>query len=109
MEVKNITVLGAGTMGHGIAQAAVQAGFDTILYDISAEFVEKGAARIKKSLAKRVEKGKLAQDQMEAILGRLKTSTNLAEAVKNADFVVEAVPENLDLKKKIDDLYGRNK
>jgi len=101
MEVKNITVLGAGTMGHGIAQAAVQAGFDAVLYDISAEFVEKGAARIKKSLAKRVEKGKLAQDQMEAILGRLKTSTNLAEAVKNADFVVEAVPENLDLKKKI--------
>ena len=101
MEVKNITVLGAGTMGHGIAQAAVQAGFDAVLYDISAEFVEKGAARIKKSLAKRVEKGKLAQDQMEAILGRLKTATNLAEAVKNADFVVEAVPENLDLKKKI--------
>lgn len=101
MEVKKFTVLGAGTMGHGIAQAAVQAGFDAVLYDISAEFVEKGAARIQKSLAKRVAKGKLAEDQMKAILGRLKTSTDLAEAVKDADFVIEAVPENLDLKKKI--------
>ncbi|HOI75863.1 MAG TPA: 3-hydroxyacyl-CoA dehydrogenase family protein [Syntrophales bacterium] len=101
MEVKNFTVLGAGTMGHGIAQAAVQAGFDAVLYDVSTEFVEKGAARIQKSLAKRVAKGKLAEDQMKAILGRLKTSTDLAEAVKDADFVVEAVPENLDLKKKI--------
>lgn len=101
MEVKNFTVLGAGTMGHGIAQAAVQAGFDAVLYDVSTEFVEKGAARIQKSLAKRVAKGKLAEDQMKAILGRLKTSTDLAEAVKDADFVIEAVPENLDLKKKI--------
>ncbi len=101
MEVKKFTVLGAGTMGHGIAQAAVQAGFDAVLYDVSTEFVEKGAARIQKSLAKRVAKGKLAEDQMKAILGRLKTSTDLAEAVKDADFVIEAVPENLDLKKKI--------
>jgi 3-hydroxybutyryl-CoA dehydrogenase len=101
MEVKKITVLGAGTMGHGIAQAAAAAGFDAVLYDIAPEFVAKGAARIKKSLAKRVEKGKLAQDQMDAILGRLKTATDLAEAVKDADFVIEAVPENLDLKKKI--------
>jgi len=101
MEVKNITVLGAGTMGHGIAQAAIQAGFDAVLYDINKEFVEKGAARIQKSLSKRVAKGKLAEDQMKAILGRLKTSTDLAEAVKEADFVIEAVPENLELKKKI--------
>jgi len=101
MEVKNITVLGAGTMGHGIAQAAIQAGFDAVLYDINKEFVEKGAARIQKSLSKRVAKGKLAEDQMKAILGRLKTSTDLAEAAKEADFVIEAVPENLDLKKKI--------
>ncbi len=101
MEVNNITVLGAGTMGHGIAQAAIQAGFDAVLYDINKEFVEKGATRIQKSLSKRVAKGKLAEDQMKAILGRLKTSTDLAEAVKEADFVIEAVPENLDLKKKI--------
>jgi 3-hydroxybutyryl-CoA dehydrogenase len=101
MEVKKITVLGAGTMGHGIAQAAIAAGFDAVLYDISTEFVEKGAARIQKSLAKRVAKGKLPEDQMKAILGRLKTATDLAEAAKDADFVIEAVPENLDLKKKI--------
>jgi 3-hydroxybutyryl-CoA dehydrogenase len=101
MEVKNITVLGSGTMGHGIAQAAIQAGFDAVLYDINKEFVEKGATRIQKSLSKRVAKGKLAEDQMKAILGRLKTSTDLAEAAKEADFVIEAVPENLDLKKKI--------
>ncbi len=101
MEVKKITVLGAGTMGHGIAQAAIAAGFEAVLYDISAEFVEKGAARIQKSLAKRVAKGKLQEDQMKAILARLKTATDLAEAAKDADFVIEAVPENLDLKKKI--------
>ncbi|MFZ4437178.1 MAG: 3-hydroxyacyl-CoA dehydrogenase family protein [Syntrophales bacterium] len=99
--MKTIAVLGSGTMGHGIAQAAVAAGFDAVLYDIQEDFVAKGAARIRKSLARRVEKGKLEQDQMDAILGRLRTSTNLAEAVKDADFVIEAVPENLELKKKI--------
>lgn len=101
MTVKTIAVLGSGTMGHGIAQAAVAAGFEAVLYDIQEDFVAEGAARIRKSLARRVEKGKLGQDQMDAILGRLRTATDLAEAVKDADFVIEAVPENLELKRKI--------
>ena len=101
MTVTTIVVLGSGTMGHGIAQAAIVAGFEVVLYDIRQEFVEKGAGRIQRSLAKRVEKGKLGQDQMDAILGRLRTATDLADAVKDADFVIEAVPENLELKKNI--------
>ena len=101
MTVTTIVVLGSGTMGHGIAQAAIVAGFEVVLYDIRQEFVEKGAGRIQRSLAKRVEKGKLGQDQMDAILGRLRTATDLANAVKDADFVIEAVPENLELKKNI--------
>lgn len=101
MTVTTIVVLGSGTMGHGIAQAAIMAGFEVVLYDIRQEFVEKGAGRIQRSLAKRVEKGKLGKDQMDAILGRLRTATDLADAVKDADFVIEAVPENLELKKNI--------
>ncbi|MCX5852882.1 MAG: 3-hydroxyacyl-CoA dehydrogenase family protein [Deltaproteobacteria bacterium] len=101
MNVQKITVLGAGTMGHGIAQAAIAAGFNAVLYDVSREFVDKGAGRIRKSLAKRVEKGKLKDEEMKAILSRLTTATDLKEAAAGADFVVEAVPENLDLKKKI--------
>jgi len=101
MEVKNITVLGAGTMGHGIAQAAAFAGFNVVMYDVAAEFTEAGLTRIRKSLAKRIEKGKLAQEQADATMSRLKTENDLQKAAENADFVIEAVPENIELKKKI--------
>jgi len=101
MEVKNITVLGAGTMGHGIAQAAASAGFHVTMYDVAAEFTEAGMTRIRKSLAKRVEKGKLAQEERDATMARLKTENDLPKAAENADFVIEAVPENIELKKEI--------
>mgnify|MGYP003768747517 FL=1 len=101
VDVKNMTVLGAGTMGHGIAQAAISAGINVVLYDVAQEFADKGAAQIRKSLGKRVEKGKLAQEQADATLKLLRTSTDLKDAAKDADFVIEAVPESLDLKKKI--------
>lgn len=101
MNVQTITVLGAGTMGHGIAQAAISAGFNVILYDVSQELVEKGAERIKKSLAKRVLKGKLKDEEMETALSRLTTATDLSRAAAGADLVIEAVPEDLNLKKKI--------
>ena len=78
MEVKNITVLGAGTMGHGIAQAAITAGFNVVLYDVKQEFVDKGVARIRKSFGKRVEKGKLTQEQVDATMALLKTAMDLA-------------------------------
>ena len=101
MEVRNITVLGAGTMGHGIAQAAVTAGFNVVLYDVTQEFADKGVARIRKSFSKRVEKGKMKQEQVDAILALLKTATDLKTAAADADFVIEAVPEDIELKKKI--------
>lgn len=101
MEVKKITVLGSGTMGHGIAQAAIAAGFEVVLYDIDQALIDKGVVRIRKSMMKRVEKGKLAREKMDADLARLKTSTDLQEAAKDADFVIEAVIEDLNLKKKI--------
>ena len=101
MEVKQITVLGSGTMGHGIAQAAIAAGFEVVLYDIDQAFIDKGATRIRKSFGKRVEKGKLTQEKADAAMVLLKTATDLQEAAKDADFVIEAVPEDMELKKKI--------
>jgi len=101
MEVKNITVIGAGTMGHGIAQAALAGGFNVVLYDVTQEFVDKGLSRVKKSYAKRVEKGKMTAEQVNSLLALLKTSTNLQEAAKDADFVIEAAPEDLTLKQRI--------
>ena len=101
MEVKNVTVLGAGTMGRGIAQAAAMAGCDVVLYDIKQEFVDNGIAGVRKILGKSVEKGKRTQAEVDGIMGRIKTSIDLQEAAKDADFVVEAVPEDIELKKKV--------
>ena len=101
MEIKNVTVLGAGTMGRGIAQAAAMAGFNVVLYDIKQEFVDNGVAGVRKILGKSVEKGKRTQAEVDTIIGRIKTSIVLNEAAKEADFVIEAVPEDIELKKKI--------
>jgi len=101
MEIKNVTVLGAGTMGHGIAQAAAMAGYNVVMYDVKQEFVDGGIARIRKVLGKGVEKGKRTQAEVDAIIGRIKTSIVIEEAAKDADFIIEAVPEDIELKKKI--------
>ncbi len=101
MEVKKIGVLGAGTMGHGIAQAAAAAGFETVMYDVTPELVARGRARIEGALEKRVAKGKLSREEKDAVMGRLRSSADLREAVGEADFVIEAAPEDLALKKKI--------
>ena len=101
MEIKSVTVLGAGVMGRGIAQAAAMAGCDVVLYDIKQEFVDGGIAGVTKILGNSVAKGKRTQAEVDAIMGRIKTSIVLTEAAKDADFVIEAVPENLDLKKSV--------
>ena len=88
-------------MGRGIAQAAAMAGCDVVLYDIKQEFVDGGVAGVRKILGKSVEKGKRTQAEVDAILGRIKTSVVLKEAARDADFVIEAVPEDLELKKKV--------
>lgn len=94
-------VLGAGTMGHGIAQACAQAGLEVWLRDVKDEFVRKGLQAIEASLAKGVAKGKVAPQEKEAALQRVHATTSLAEACGRADVVIEAVPEDLDLKRSV--------
>jgi 3-hydroxyacyl-CoA dehydrogenase len=84
-------------MGSGIAQVAAQAGFRVYLNDVQQPFVERGLATITKNLSRNVEKGKLSEDDKQAILSRLVLSTDLADAA-NADFVIEAVTENMAVK-----------
>jgi len=96
-----VTVLGAGTMGHGIAQVAALAGCDVVLRDVQDPFVERGLSGIQKSLAKAVEKGKSTRAEADAALARITPATDLAASVKEADLVVEAVPEKLDLKRQV--------
>ncbi len=100
MAIKTIGVIGAGQMGAGIAQVSALAGYNVILNDIKQEFVDRGMAGIQKSLGKFVEKGKLAADAKDAALARIKTTLDLSE-MKGADLVIEAVIEDLELKRKI--------
>ena len=107
-EVK-IGVIGAGTMGAGIAQICAQAGFETLLYDISQEFIDKGLSRIQSFLQRTRERGKITPEEEKQILARLRTSLKLEDFTGSA-LVIEAVPEQLDLKreifKKLDALCG---
>jgi 3-hydroxybutyryl-CoA dehydrogenase len=100
MEIKKIGVIGAGTMGNGIAQVAAQIGCDVIMRDVEDAFVERGMKSIDRFLSKGVEKGKLDAADKDTILGRIKGTTDMAQ-MKDADFVIEAVIENLDLKKRV--------
>jgi enoyl-CoA hydratase/3-hydroxyacyl-CoA dehydrogenase len=100
-DVKHITVLGAGLMGHGITQSFAQAGYHVTMVDIKDEFVEKGLGNIKWSLGKFLEKGKISQVDHDAILDRITITTDRDAAVKTADLIVEAIPELLDLKKEV--------
>jgi len=100
MEIKKIGVIGAGAMGNGIAQMAAQIGCEVILRDIKEEYVERGMKNIDRFLSKSVEKGKIEAAQKDAILGRIKGTTEMAD-LKDVDFVIEAVIENLDLKKSV--------
>jgi len=100
-DVKKVAVMGAGDMGHGIAEVALLAGYKVALRDIEQRFVDKGLTRIKESLAKLVEKQKITADNQNAMLANITTFVDIGEAVKDADFVVEAVPEIMDLKKQV--------
>ncbi|MFX0097879.1 MAG: 3-hydroxyacyl-CoA dehydrogenase family protein, partial [Candidatus Hodarchaeota archaeon] len=99
--MKKVATIGAGAMGHGIAQILGLAGYNVIMMDIKDEFVQKGMEQIKWSLGKFVEKRRIRQEDSDAAISRIQTTTSLEEAVKDVDFVIEAVPENLELKKKI--------
>ena len=101
--IKQVAVIGAGTMGAGIAELCSRVGgYNVVMMDTTDELVQRGLQNQRNSLQKYfVDKGKITADEMEAILGRIKTTANLAEAVSKADFVIEAVFENLELKKKV--------
>ena len=100
MVVKKIGVIGAGQMGHGIALVSAQAGFEVILRDIKDEFVQKGISRIDKFLSKSIEKGKLSEDDKKKIMNRIKGTTKLSD-LKDADLVIEAIFENVEVKKEL--------
>jgi 3-hydroxybutyryl-CoA dehydrogenase len=99
--IKNITVIGAGTMGNGIAHTFAQSGFKVNLADISQEALNKGLKTIAANLDRIIAKGNLTEEQKTETLNHITTFTDISEAVKNADLVVEAATENLDLKLKI--------
>jgi 3-hydroxybutyryl-CoA dehydrogenase len=100
MEIKKIGVVGAGTMGNGIAQVASQIGLEVVMRDIQDSFVERGLKSIDKFLSKSVEKGKLQAAEKDKIMGRIKGTTKFAD-LKDVDYVVEAVIEDLTLKKQV--------
>ncbi len=101
MEIKQICVLGAGIMGAGIAQCAAQAGFDVSLRDMEDRFVENGLTTIKSNLAKAVSKGKMTADDADAIMDRVTGTTDLTMAARDADLVIEAIIEVMDVKKQV--------
>jgi enoyl-CoA hydratase/3-hydroxyacyl-CoA dehydrogenase len=99
--VKNITVLGSGVMGHGIAQVSATAGYNVVLRDIKQEFLDKAMEKIKWSLDKLVSKEKISKEEGDAIFSRITPIVDLTEAVKDAELVIEVVPEIMDLKKSV--------
>lgn len=101
MDIKKICVLGAGLMGNGIAQVCAQAGFEVAMRDIEQRFIDNGMNTIKRNLSREVEKGKRTQDDMNAVLGRIKPTLDMKEAAADADVVVEVILEVMEVKKKV--------
>ncbi|MFW9903743.1 MAG: 3-hydroxyacyl-CoA dehydrogenase NAD-binding domain-containing protein [Candidatus Thorarchaeota archaeon] len=100
-DIKHVAVIGAGDMGHGIAEVALMTGYTVSMYDIADEFVEKGKSRIDWSLQKLAEKARISKGDHKKFMANLTTTIDLEEAVKKADLCIEAAPEILDLKKEI--------
>jgi len=98
VEIKKIAVIGAGTMGHGIAQVCAAREFEVAMRDVAEDAVERGLAAIDKNLERLVAKEKMSAADKRAVMERITTTTDLAAAVSDADFVIEAAPEKLDLK-----------
>lgn len=103
-EFARVAVIGAGTMGAGIAQVCAMAGSRVHMQDVQQEFLDRGMDRTRATLAKGIDKGKTTEAQRDSTLKNLETTTDLEAAVRDADLVIEAVPEDLGLKK---DLFGR--
>jgi 3-hydroxybutyryl-CoA dehydrogenase len=99
-DIKTIAVLGAGTMGNGIAQVFARSGYKVILRDVERCFLERGMETIGKNLDREIKKGKIAEAEKGSVLGRLQVVTDMA-AIAAADFVVEAVPEKMEIKRAV--------
>ncbi len=112
MDIKNVTVIGAGTMGNGIAHVFAQYGFSVILNDIKQEYLDRALNTISSNIDRQIKKGTLTEAQKSLILSNIKPELNLIDAVKNAHLVIEAAPENKDLKlelfKTIDEKTSQN-
>ena len=100
MEIKKIGVVGAGTMGNGIAQVAALIGCEVVMRDVEDRFVQNGLKNIDRFLSKSVEKGKMTEDQKQGVLGRIKGTVNMAD-LADVDFVIEAVIEDMNLKRSV--------
>ena len=100
-DIKTIAIIGSGDMGHGIGEIAALAGYKVNLYDIKQEFIDRAMGKVKDSFAKQVSKQKMTQEVMDKAMANMKGYIDLKEAMKDVDFMVEAVPEILDLKMKI--------
>ena len=96
--IRRISVLGAGTMGHGIAHAAMSAGYETCLFDVSQDILERGRDAIGAIVAKSIELGKLTIEDAGIVRHRLTTATDITRALGSADFIIEAAPERIDVK-----------
>jgi 3-hydroxyacyl-CoA dehydrogenase len=102
VKIRRVAILGAGLMGHGIAQVAAQvAKYEVSLRDVKQEFLDKGIKMIRSSLQKFVDKGKISEDEMSETLGRIHPVVDLKEAVADADLIIEAVPEKVEIKKSV--------
>ena len=100
-KLKKAAVIGSGAMGHGITQLLAMSGIEVTMVDISDEFLQKGMEKIKWSLGKFVEKKRIRQEDADAALSRIKTTTSYEGAAKDIDLAIEAVPENMELKKQV--------
>ncbi|MDP2728582.1 MAG: 3-hydroxyacyl-CoA dehydrogenase family protein [Dehalococcoidia bacterium] len=101
MEIKTICVLGAGTMGSGIAQVAAQSGYQVVLRDMNEDLLTKGMSMIRRSLERLAKVGQIESSLVEVALSRIRTTTDMIEAAQAAQVVIEAVPERLELKQSI--------
>ena len=101
MEVKKIAVIGAGLMGSGIAYVSAWHGFNVTMVDIKQEFIDKGMEKIRSDVMTGIDKGKMTMTEAEGLMGRLSATTNTEEAVKDADLVIEAIFENMEVKKQV--------
>lgn len=100
-QIRKVCVVGAGVMGSGIAQVFAQAGYDVVIVDVAEQFLQKGTSSIRANLERAVVKGKMSKEEAEAVLGRIKTTLDLEKAGGEADFVVEAVVEKMNVKREV--------